>query len=138
LHKTKACLGLLCLSGHSAVIILSALISKHLGHCNGTAWKVWVVVQTLTNLQATDWLNLLSFTQNGNGFKMRTSHKLLVIGEVKICNNCDRAKQLLQMQLQLRSGSCAIKGSMLPQQIGCLHVHQLVALCSPTAGQRHS
>jgi len=137
LLKDKACLGLLCFGGHSAVIILSALISKHLGHCNGTTWEVWVVVQPLTNLQVTDWLKLLSFTQLAmdlNTYKP----KLLVTGDVKMCKNCDRAKQLLQMQLQLCSGNCAIQGSMLPQQIGCLHVHQLVALCSPIAGQRHS
>ena len=44
-------LGLLALSGKDTVIIiLCALIYKHLGHGNGTAREVWVVVQTFPHL----------------------------------------------------------------------------------------
>ena len=46
-------LGLLCLGGHSAVLILGALVNKHLGHGNGTTREVGVVVQPLPHLRST-------------------------------------------------------------------------------------
>lgn len=44
-------LGLLRLSWVGAIIILSATVSQHLGHGDGAAWEVGVVVQALPHLQ---------------------------------------------------------------------------------------
>lgn len=44
-------LSLLSLGCYRAVIIFSAFISQHLGHCNGTTREVGVVIKTLTYLQ---------------------------------------------------------------------------------------
>jgi hypothetical protein len=45
-------LGLLALSGRGLVIILSAVISKHLGHGDRASREVRVVVQALPHLHA--------------------------------------------------------------------------------------
>lgn len=45
-------LGLLALSGRGLIIVLSAVVSKHLGHGNGASREVGVVVQALPHLHA--------------------------------------------------------------------------------------
>ena len=59
-------LGLLRLSRVGAIIILSAPVSQHLGHGDGAAWEVGVVVQALPHLQTAHSSRWSAHTKGGS------------------------------------------------------------------------